>query len=350
MSSARRILAVDVGTGTQDILVYDPARPMENCEQLVLPSPTVLVAHQIRQATAARRPVHLVGPLMGGGPCVRAVREHLAAGLAVFATSSAARTIRDNLDEVRALGVQIKEEPVEGAQVVRTGDVDPPLLREVLGRFAVALPEEWAVAVQDHGECLQGSNREVRFRFWRDFVAGGGDLKALAFREPPPLFTRMRAVQEIVPGAVVMDTAAAAVWGALADEEVAARAEEEGAIIVNLGNGHTLGALVQGERLWGLFEHHTRLMTGERISAYLSALRSGTLRDEEVRAEGGHGAYIHPAFSAGEKAFRFVAVTGPQRHLVKGCGFYLAAPYGNMMLTGCFGLLRASSRCAEFGR
>ena len=33
-----RILAIDIGAGTMDVLLYDPARPMENAVQLVLPS------------------------------------------------------------------------------------------------------------------------------------------------------------------------------------------------------------------------------------------------------------------------------------------------------------------------
>jgi hypothetical protein len=36
-----------------------------------------------------------------------------------------------------------------------------------------------------------------------------------------------------------------------------------------------------------------------------------------------------------------VAVTGPRRSLVEGLGYYPAAPYGNMMLAGCFGLVAA---------
>jgi hypothetical protein len=32
-------------------------------------------------------------------------------------------------------------------------------------------------------------------------------------------------------------------------------------------------------------------------------------------------------------------VTGPRRSIAKPLGWYEAAPYGDMMLTGCFGLL-----------
>ena len=54
------ILVVDIGTGTQDILWFDSTRDPENCLKLVAPSPTLRVAAQIRQATAARQPLLLL--------------------------------------------------------------------------------------------------------------------------------------------------------------------------------------------------------------------------------------------------------------------------------------------------
>ncbi|MER3515433.1 MAG: pyruvate formate lyase-activating protein, partial [Chloroflexota bacterium] len=41
-----RILAVDVGTGTQDILLYDSDVELENCLKLVMPAPTMLIARR----------------------------------------------------------------------------------------------------------------------------------------------------------------------------------------------------------------------------------------------------------------------------------------------------------------
>ena len=35
-----QILTVDIGTGTQDILLFDSERTPENCLKLVMPSPT----------------------------------------------------------------------------------------------------------------------------------------------------------------------------------------------------------------------------------------------------------------------------------------------------------------------
>ena len=101
------LLAVDIGRGTQDVLVYDPGRPVENCVKMVLPSPTVVVGQRIREAAARGEGVFLDGFTMGGGGSVQAVSEHLRRGLPVYATEQAALTIHDNLEKVRALGIQV---------------------------------------------------------------------------------------------------------------------------------------------------------------------------------------------------------------------------------------------------
>src|SRR6478609_1466744 len=67
-STEMQILTVDVGTGTQDVLLFDSERELENCFKLVLPSPTVVIADRIRAATAARKRLVLHGVTMGGGP------------------------------------------------------------------------------------------------------------------------------------------------------------------------------------------------------------------------------------------------------------------------------------------
>ena len=73
----------------------------------------------------------------------------------------------------------------------------------------------------------------------------------------------------------------------------------------------------------------------------MEKLRAGTLTNEEVFDDHGHGAFVGPDYIPSE-GFDFVAVTGPQRHLAADLGYYPAAPYGDMMLTGSFGLVAAT--------
>src|ERR1700686_2791027 len=102
-----QILTIDVGTGTQDVLLFDSERDLENCFKLVLPSPTVVIADRIRSATGARRRLVLQGVTMGGGPSHWAAMDHVRAGLDVFATPDAARTFDDDLAGVAAMGIQV---------------------------------------------------------------------------------------------------------------------------------------------------------------------------------------------------------------------------------------------------
>lgn len=342
-SNGNGLLAIDVGSGTQDVLLYAGGQPVENCVKMVLPSSTTIVAGRIRRATAEGREVFLTGNLMGGGPCVGAVADHLEAGLAVYATPLAAKTIRDDLRQVESMGVRVVEQAPPGAVPIYTRDVDVETLGRSLALFDVELPDRFAIAVQDHGESLEESQRRFRFRHWERFVVAGGHLLDMAYPGPlPEYFTRMIAVRSDVPGALLMDTGAAAIWGAFCDERVAAH-RSEGLVVVNVGNQHTVAVLVREERVWGLFEHHTARMDTGKLARYVAALQAGTLTNEEVYDEHGHGALIAPDYP-GDGVFDFVTVTGPNRHMANGLGYYMAVPYGDMMLSGAFGLVAVARR------
>ena len=336
-----RMIAIDVGAGTQDILIYEPGKPYENLVKLVLPSQTQIVGQRIRQVTKAGKPLHLAGTVMGGGASSEAVREHLAAGLPVTAGFSAARTMHNDLARVEAMGIELREEPPTGATTVELADIDPAGLREGLARFGIELPAVAAIAVQDHGFRPGSGNNEVRFEFLQSLIEHGGRLSEMAYRVPPEGMTRMAGVQESWPGAWLMDTGTAAVVGALGDPLVVEAAEGPGAILVNVGNMHTFATLVRQGRLFGLFEHHTGGIDAAIIARLVAGLRDATLDPATFRVQfDGHGAAFDEAYRAMEP-FRFVAVTGPNRGLARGLGYHEAAPHGDMMLTGAFGLVDA---------
>jgi uncharacterized protein (DUF1786 family) len=337
--SPSSILAIDVGAGTQDVLLYDPAREPENCLKLVLPSQTQVVAQRVRAATAAGHPIHLAGALMGGGASTDAMKEHLAAGLPLSATEDAARTLHNDLTRVCGMGVEIRPDAPPDAVIIETADIDLEALAAALAPFGVVLPPLVAVAVQDHGYRPGSGNNEVRFEYLQGLLEEGGDLRGMVYTVPPDGMTRMEAVSRTRPGAFLMDTGAAAVLGALGDPIVATAAASEGAILVNVGNMHTFATLLKGQRLYGLFEHHTGGITPEIIAGLVSGLRDATLDTERFRETfDGHGAALDPAYrEAGP--FTFVAVTGPNRRLARGLGYHEAAPHGDMMLAGAWGLV-----------
>jgi len=366
-----RILAVDVGTGTQDILLFEGDRTIENCLQLVMPSPTVIVAERITRATKASRPVLLTGRTMGGGPCAWAARDHAQSGLPCFATPDAARTLDDDLASVAAQGVRVVEDgealrllETQGEALVHIEmrDFDAAALRTALGVFGVDTRVDLvAVAAFDHGAAPPGYS-DRRFRF--DYIARAvrEDPRPLAFAyraaQLPADLTRLRSIaadaaayfgDEDVSDAsahvVVMDTGAAAVAGALEDPLV--RAHEE-CVIANVGNFHTLAFHLRGGRIVSLFEHHTGELDRARLEGYLLELAYGTLDNERIFADSGHGALTLAAAPPNPRQPAngrepFLAVTGPRRKLLRGSTLhpYEAVPHGDMMLAGCFGLLRA---------
>jgi uncharacterized protein (DUF1786 family) len=156
----------------------------------------------------------------------------------------------------------------------------------------------------------------------------------------PSSLTRLQAVTVGIPDgtpAVVMDTGVVAVLGALEDSHVRAG---DNALIVNVGNFHTLAFHLVERRVRALFEHHTGLLEDRaKLEGYLTALANGSLTNEAIFADSGHGA-LQIAPPNGTP--RVVAVTGPRRRILTGSTLrpYFAVPHGDMMLCGCFGLLR----------
>src|SRR4030095_6054445 len=181
-----KILCIDVGTGTQDILLFDSGTEVENCLQLVMPSPTVRVANQIRQATLRREPVLLTGTIMGGGPSNWAAEDQLRAGLPVYATPDAALSFNAELDKVAAIGMKVigeDEASTLAAERVQMGDIDMDAVERALAAFGVPLEfDALAIAVFDHGNAPPGmSDRTFRFEFLAERIRASGKLSGFAF-------------------------------------------------------------------------------------------------------------------------------------------------------------------------
>ncbi len=344
-----RILAIDMGTGTQDILLFDSERPVENSVKMVLPSATEIAARRIRRATATQQAAILTGVNQGGGPCGWALEAHLKAGLPAFATESAAVTFDDDLDRVREMGVTIisgdEAASLAGEHVVLR-DLDLGAIRTALAAFEE--PGDFdglALGCLDHGAAPPNvSDRVFRFDHLRRVVESRNDLLnfAAAPADLPPYLTRAIAmVSDAAREAPVafMDTGPAAALGALHDPVVA---EHDERIVLNLGNMHLLGFHLRGRSVASLFEHHTGELSTEKIEAFTRRLADGSLTNADVFSSKGHGAYHSARDLVSDAVPGMVAVTGPQRHRLRGSPLdpYFAAPFGDMMISGCFGLLR----------
>lgn len=339
MCVSMRILAVDVGVGTQDILVYDDSRNPENNLKMVLPAMTQVLAKKIREAEVD---VFVHGETMGGGPLSTAVAEHIKKGYSVKMTPTAAMSIRDKLEEVRRMGVEIvNREPMGGKfEVFETVDFDFKGFFEFLA--GVGEDKDFdcvGIAVQDHGHAAGKSDREFRFEKFREALEERAKLTDFMYERPPAYLTRMNAIvrtaKKFFDGPVfVVDTKIAAIAGALHG------VKERPVIAMDVGNGHTMAALIsRGIGISGLLEHHTWLLGKKKLRDLVVRFANGTLTNEEVYADEGHGCHIRKKI--GFKNVKKILVTGPNRGLTIRSKLEVEypTPMGDVMMTGPQGIV-----------
>lgn len=342
-----KILCIDVGRGTQDILLYDSEKNLENCIQLIIPSRAVLAEKALKKAIFEDRDILFTGTTMGGFPLGPHFKEY-AKRRNVYATPLASRTFRDDPDIVREMGVKVISED-EAKELMNGGifhfemmDIDIKSLSRAIELMGDSSDFDGiAVAVQDHGTGPKGmSEREFRFRNYRRLLEGGGKMYDFCYKgdEIPDYLTRMKAVAGLLKdrkNLLIMDTGMAAVLGSLEDERVASFRRK---LIVNIGNGHTLAVLLDGEEIQALFEHHTSLLDDVKLHTYIKRLLRGEVTHEEVFADNGHGLYVRERARFGN--VKVISVIGPNRTLLRREEYYHPSPHGNMMLAGSYGLLR----------
>jgi uncharacterized protein (DUF1786 family) len=359
-----KILTVDIGTGTQDIFLFDSRLDVENGFKLVVPSPTMIVHDKLKAATRKGEAVFLNGVIMGGGPSAWAADAHLSAGLPVYATPEAAKTFNDDLQSVQEMGITLVSEDEamrlpDSVRRITMVDFDFSAIHGALQQFGVSLHglEAVAVAAFDHGDAPVGySDRQFRFDYLDERLRQANRLSAFAFRAEsvPQIMTRLQAVVEAAQRSadpflegiplVVMDTAPAAVLGATFDPRVG---ERQRVMIANVGNFHSLAFRLGPSGIEGLFEHHTGLLDQKHLERLLRSLADGSLKHADVFDDHGHGALVYDPnpLRLSDRDDYSVVVTGPRRRLMMGSSLrpYFAAPFGDMMLSGCFGLLAATA-------
>ena len=361
-----KILSVDVGTGTQDIFLYDSELDIENGFKLVLPSPTMMVHRHLKRSLLSRTPILLTGHQMGGGPSAWAIEEYAREGIPVYMTPDAATTLNDELDKVEALGIKIVlEDEVKDlrskVESLEMKDFDFTLISKTFKDYGVSLDDLSAitVAVFDHGNAPSGvSDRQFRFDYLDERIKAKNSLSAFAYLsgDVPQIMTRLQSVVdsagELPCPLVVMDTAPAAVLGAGFDPVVAQHNQK---IICNVGNFHTLAFRLGEKGIEGVFEHHTGEIDLAKLENLIRKLADGSLKHQDVFDDMGHGAlmYTEEIFEFGKDDFD-VVVTGPRRSMLSitpalsqrergNLHPYFAVPFGDMMISGCFGLLAATA-------
>jgi uncharacterized protein (DUF1786 family) len=303
-----------------------------------MPAPTQLYAAKVR---LARKDVFCDGYTMGGGALSGALVEH-AKKHRVVMTPAAARSVRDDLEQVRARGIEVGEESgMKGAHGKFTlMDVDMAAFADAFERLNEILPKKMAVAVavQDHGVAPKGgSDRAFRFDQIGKKIKKGATFKDFIFTRKTPKYSRVSAVIQSLNDqgygdVLVMDTKIAGIYGGLYGVPLPA-------IAIDVGNGHTTAASVAEDgTLSGVFETHTCDLTPRKTAAYIKKLADGTLTNEEVFAAGGHGACVKEPLKP-----KAIIATGPRRDIALGMKLkaILASPLDDVYMAGPVGMVRA---------
>ncbi|WGI17356.1 DUF1786 family protein [Methanonatronarchaeum sp. AMET-Sl] len=322
-------LAIDVGKGTQDVLLTDKLD--ENVVKMVLPSPTRIVADKIRQVEGD---LLCTGNTMGGGPVSKVIKNHVRSNDVVM-VEEAARTLSDNLDFVRDMGIKIidKEEVQDynGYTKVEMGDLLLDEIHGFLDSIEIKQPEKIGIGVQDHGVAPEGiSDRRYRFSYFKEVIQEKGLLKDLVFKEKTGRFSRIDSALSQLSSyeSIALDSKIAAIIGCYQGGDE---------IVVDAGNGHFMAASIKENKLVGLFEHHTRMLDDDRITELIDKLIHGEITDDEVFGDGGHGAYVSESIEP-EK----IIVTGPRRDVMPNTiNIEYAHPIGDVMMSGAVGIYKS---------
>ncbi len=346
-----RVLTIDVGAGTMDVLYADTESGMHY--KAVVRSPVAAVAEQIR---SAKKKLLLVGTEMGGGAVSQAVRQR-AAKENVVTSTSAAMTLSHDPDRVRRLGLDVlsderAEELAEdgGFSVVRLGDIEAARIKMIVKSFGVPFAfDAIGVCAQDHGMAPPGvSHLDYRHNHHKAILEAKPHLCSFLRRaeDVPEDMSRLRvivgAAQKLTEAQVyVMDSGMAGMLGASMDPRVRASRRS---IVLDVATSHTVAAALEGGELCAFFEYHTKDITTDHMDRLIEELAEGRLEHRQILAEGGHGAYTRRAL--GFDSVEVILVTGPKRRLLADSRLEmtLGSPLGDNMMTGTVGLLEAIRR------
>lgn len=352
-----KLLAIDIGAGTEDLLLVDTDRPIENAIQRVMPSAS---ARFEKLVIRANKDVFCYGSIIGGHPFIHGLEKIKKVGFQAIFTETAALSLRYDLNAVRSWGFSVISDQSPQVDELRSNpevlsmelaDVDFPRLHQFLEECQVNLSEIAVVLLcaQDHGLHAPGEKaREVRFKAYSNSLKKSGKLTSMLYgeNEVPKVFPRLasnlKLIQEHFPttkGRFVMDSSPAILLGACLEHRNAGQSKT----IINLGNGHTVVATVDetGE-VQALCEHHTGQLRKGRLDEFLRAFFAKELTAEQILREGGHGVIYREGFNAGIPDE--LLVVGPRRGLMNSSRFpfRFISPLGlSMMMVGPLGMITA---------
>jgi len=339
-----RILTIDVGAGTMDILYFDTESELHY--KAVVSSPVRTTAERILNT---RGKLLIVGGEMGGGAVSMALKQRADTD-EVLISETAAMTLSHDLDRVRSMGLVVisaeqarKLEADSDYTSIELSDLELERIKGIVTGFGVAFNFD-IVGMAPAGT----SHLDYRHNHFRTILDAQPTPDALLYHadDVPEDMSRLRSVCKVAsnlpsPSVYIMDSGMAAILGATLDPRVKACT---GSIVLDIATSHTVAASFTGDELCGFVEYHTKDIKVDRIDLLLQELANGELEHAQILAEGGHGAYTRR--SPGFDSVEIILATGPRRALLAGSSLDIVpgAPLGDNMMTGTLGLIEAISR------
>ena len=375
-----KILAIDIGMGTSDIMLYDSKKHIENSIKFVIPTPSRRYLKMLKSIKFdGRQKVMVCGDTIGGGP----LAHHLV-GLCedkkaeVYITPRAAYTIKNDHEEVEGFGLKIIEETVfdvfkknpektfiiEGETVyINFTEIETPFIKYFITESGEDIDKIDGICVcaQDHGQCKKEvSDRIHRFSEFKKILSKDKFPTPYSFcfknGEVPSTFLRLNSIERAIAKGfksekrIIMDSSPAALLGCFAyvDEyaDLFKKRLEEPFLMVNMGNNHAIFVVAAGERMLAFYEHHSWVYdeTPSKLEEHIKRFCDGALSGDEVFADEGNGAvYFDPP---GFNKVKNIIVTGPNRNIFArtALNVHYSAVGGDMMMSGPIGMARAFKR------
>ena len=346
-----RLLMIDIGAGTMDILVYDTDTDLHY--KAVVKSPVPYVAEK---ASAITGNLLVVGNEMGGGPITRLLMERTKT-VEVVMSRSASATLNHDVAKVRSWGIKVVEDDQadqlrdnQDYTLITLSDLEPQRIEQIVKSIGVPYAfDAVAICAQDHGVPDPGiSHLDFRHNMFAARLTQQPYPHTLLYRsdQVPDAMNRLKSIagsaeQLPVAEVYVMDSGMAAILGASLDDKCR---QKKRFLVLDIATSHTVGAAMAGEEIAGFFEYHTQDITLEKLEDLLRDLAVGKLSHHQILSEGGHGAFLRQAI--GFSAIETIVATGPKRKMLAESRLPIefGAPWGDNMMTGTVGLLEALRR------
>jgi uncharacterized protein (DUF1786 family) len=341
-----KIVTFDVGVGTIDVLVWNSEEI--NLFKMVMPSTLQYLANKIKEIN--NKDLLIDGIEMGGYPVSAAIIDHISKGNKVYMMDPAWKTINNEKKRVLNAGIQIinKDEKDEllkknNIEEIYLSDLEIHYFFNIFKYFTINTKFDYiGLAVQDHGFSPEKtSSTNFRRKWMVEMLKKNPKFDQFLFKydEVPDYLSRSTGLSKYIYEKTriptfISDTVIAASKGCL--YHPSPRSDQ--IIAMDVGNGHTCAFSIDKGEISGYFEYHTHAISPKNLRLAIKKLADGTLTNDEVLKQGGHGAYVEKGLGNNYE----IIVTGPRRNIMEETklNYILGAPFGDHMITGAVGLLK----------